>query len=84
MGAELFSGRVFCSGPIFQRNTAAPACRGLKTTSPSAVVTTGTVHCVLAFFRQEQMLEAAHMGLLFYLTLFIVMCVFGWSVRGAG
>jgi hypothetical protein len=24
------------------------------------------------------------MGLLFYLTLFIVMCVFGWSARGAG
>jgi hypothetical protein len=23
------------------------------------------------------------MGLLFYLTLFIVMCIFGWSVRGA-
>jgi hypothetical protein len=27
--------------------------------------------------------EAAIMGL-FYLTLFIVMCIFGWSVRGAG
>jgi len=24
------------------------------------------------------------MSLLFYLTLFIVMCIFGWSVRGAG
>jgi len=24
------------------------------------------------------------MSLLFYLTLFIAMCVFGWSVRGAG
>ncbi len=30
------------------------------------------------------MLEGRTMGLLFYLTLFIVMCVFGWSVRGAG
>jgi hypothetical protein len=29
-------------------------------------------------------LEAADMGLLFYVTLFIVMCVFGWSARGAG
>jgi hypothetical protein len=29
-------------------------------------------------------LEAAEMSLLFYLTLFIVMCVFGWSARGAG
>jgi hypothetical protein len=28
-------------------------------------------------------LEAAAMSLLFYLTLFIVMCVFGWSVKGA-
>lgn len=28
--------------------------------------------------------EAAPMSLLFYLTLFIVMCIFGWSVRGAG
>ena len=28
--------------------------------------------------------EAAEMSLLFYLTLFIVMCVFGWSVKGAG
>jgi hypothetical protein len=24
------------------------------------------------------------MSLLFYLALFIAMCVFGWSVRGAG
>jgi hypothetical protein len=24
------------------------------------------------------------MSVLFYLTLFIVMCIFGWSVRGAG
>jgi hypothetical protein len=24
------------------------------------------------------------MSLLFYLTLFIVLCVFGWSVKGAG
>jgi len=23
------------------------------------------------------------MGLLFYLTLFIALCVFGWSVKGA-
>jgi hypothetical protein len=29
-----------------------------------------------------KMLEAGNMGLLFYLTLFIVMCVFGWSVKG--
>jgi hypothetical protein len=29
-------------------------------------------------------LRAAAMSLLFYLTLFIVMCIFGWSVRGAG
>lgn len=28
--------------------------------------------------------EAAEMGLLFYLTLFVVMCIFGWSVRGGG
>jgi len=28
-------------------------------------------------------LETA-MGFLFYLTLFIVMCLFGWSARGAG
>jgi hypothetical protein len=28
--------------------------------------------------------EATDMSLLFYLTLFIVMCVFGWSVKGAG
>lgn len=27
-------------------------------------------------------MEAATMSVLFYLTLFIVMCVFGWSVRG--
>ena len=26
--------------------------------------------------------EATVMSLLFYMTLFIVMCVFGWSVRG--
>jgi hypothetical protein len=29
-------------------------------------------------------LEMTAMGVLFYLLLFIVMCVFGWSVRGAG
>jgi hypothetical protein len=29
-------------------------------------------------------LETAAMSVLFYLTLFVVMCVFGWSVRGAG
>jgi hypothetical protein len=28
--------------------------------------------------------EGSKMGLLFYLTLFVVMCIFGWSVRGAG
>jgi hypothetical protein len=28
--------------------------------------------------------ERSTMSLLFYLTLFIVMCIFGWSVRGAG
>jgi hypothetical protein len=29
-------------------------------------------------------LERSIMSLLFYLTMFIVMCIFGWSVRGAG
>jgi hypothetical protein len=28
--------------------------------------------------------ERSTMSLLFYLTLFVVMCIFGWSVRGAG
>lgn len=36
------------------------------------VFTTGRIHA------------EAVMSLLFYLTLFIVMCVFGWSVRGGG
>ena len=33
------------------------------------------------FFDSARMLEMA-MGFLFYLTLFVVMCVFGWSARG--
>jgi hypothetical protein len=35
-------------------------------------------------FSTEDHSEAAAMGLLFYLTLFIALCVFGWSVKGAG
>lgn len=46
--------------------------------------TTGTDRRVLAFFDKRECLETAAMGFLFYLTLFIVMCVFGWSARGAG
>jgi hypothetical protein len=34
-------------------------------------------------FPTENDAEAAAMGLLFYLTLFIALCVFGWSVKGA-
>jgi hypothetical protein len=49
-----------------------------------AFSTTGTDHPRLAFFRQDGRLEWAAMSVLFYLTLFIVMCVFGWSVRGGG
>lgn len=36
------------------------------------------------FFDREEFCSERQMSLLFYLTLFIVMCVFGWSVRGAG
>jgi hypothetical protein len=49
---------------------------------PPAGSTTGTDHRILAFFRQDGFVWRAAMGLLFYLTLFIVMCVFGWSSRG--
>jgi len=33
---------------------------------------------------RKNAIGGAKMGLLFYLTMFIVMCIFGWSVRGAG
>jgi hypothetical protein len=36
------------------------------------------------FFDKTGFVWRAEMSLLFYLTLFIVMCVFGWSTRGAG
>ena len=43
----------------------------------------GTVSVALRFY-DRRMQSEADMSLLFYLTLFVVMCAFGWSVRGAG
>jgi hypothetical protein len=34
------------------------------------------------FSTESRVRRLLEMGLLFYLTLFIVMCVFGWSVKG--
>jgi len=47
-------------------------------------VKTEPTHLPSRFNHREKLIQEAGMSLLFYLTLFIVMCAFGWSVRGGG